>query len=182
MDVDDAIAAHEIALGVGGGTPGLRDEGLLESAVMKIQNSYEVLSLAHVAAVYIVAVVKNHAFFDANKRTAWILAETFLRANGVPVALDHASQLRARQRQGETAAAGRWLDIRDLPSPVVDLPSVQGPRTAASAQRSDVGPTAATARAGTPASRQPSARPFRPAICSPSLATDNRNSVSTIDA
>jgi death on curing protein len=71
--------------GLRGGAPGLRDEGLFESALARPQNlpAYEdVHDLARLAASYAFGLAKNHAFVDGNKRIAFIAAGTFLRING----------------------------------------------------------------------------------------------------
>lgn len=68
----------------GGGLDGTRDEGLLASAVMAPQNAY-VFTLAGLAAVYVHALAKNHAFLDGNKRIGITTGIAFLEANGFVV-------------------------------------------------------------------------------------------------
>jgi death on curing protein len=76
-------AVHEEQLAEHGGAPGLRDAGLLESALARPQN------LAHrgrpdapaLAARYAHGMVRNHPFVDGNKRTAFVAAELFLALN-----------------------------------------------------------------------------------------------------
>lgn len=68
-----------------GGQPGLRDEGLLESALARPQQRHaydEAATIADLAAAYCVGIVKNHPFIDGNKRAGFLAADTFLRLNG----------------------------------------------------------------------------------------------------
>ena len=65
----------------------MRDKGLLAAAVMRPRNSYGALSLARIAAIYLVGIAKNHAFLDGNKRTAFLSAVTFLQVNRAEVTL-----------------------------------------------------------------------------------------------
>src|SRR5215469_8684596 len=72
-----------------GGPEGIRDLGLLDSALARPRNllaySERRPSLAHLAAAYAKGIVANHPFVDGNKRTAYIVALTFLRINGLEV-------------------------------------------------------------------------------------------------
>jgi death-on-curing protein len=78
---------HEEALMLHGGPEGVRDLGLLESALARPKNLYvysdEPPSLARLAASYAKGIVANHPFVDGNKRTAFTLSVTFLRLNGL---------------------------------------------------------------------------------------------------
>lgn len=67
-----------------GGSHGLRDEGLLESALARApnQNAYGSPSLAALAAAYAFGLCRNHAFIDGNKRIALAAADVFLQLNG----------------------------------------------------------------------------------------------------
>src|SRR5690348_814641 len=86
LTVADVIQLHDDALEADGGAEGLRDAGLLESAVHAPQASfggrYLVGDLFDMAAAYLVHIAKNHAFVDANKRTALLSALVFLALNG----------------------------------------------------------------------------------------------------
>lgn len=75
---------HQRSLERHGGQDGVRDEGLLHSAVMAPQTGYYA-SLAELAAVYAHGIVKNHPFLDGNKRTGFVSALTFLGANKHPI-------------------------------------------------------------------------------------------------
>lgn len=74
---DESIAEH-------GGLPGLRDEGLFESALARPQNlaAYGNPDLADFAAAYAVGLAKNHPFADGNKRVAFLAMGLFLFVNG----------------------------------------------------------------------------------------------------
>ncbi len=69
-----------------GGSIGIRDEGLLESALARPQQKWHYepgTDLATLAAAYVFGVAKNHPFIDGNKRTALVTAYTFLAINGL---------------------------------------------------------------------------------------------------
>jgi death on curing protein len=75
-----------------GGAPGLRDEGILRSALERPVNKwqYEQADLAMLAAAYAFGLAKNHAVVDGNKRVAFIAMVVFLRKNGVRFAPEQA--------------------------------------------------------------------------------------------
>lgn len=76
---------HEQSLAQFGGLAGVRDEGLLDSALGKPLNlfAYGKPTLFDLAASYGYGIVKNHPFIDGNKRTGFIVAVTFLELNGL---------------------------------------------------------------------------------------------------
>ncbi len=90
IDLDLVLLMHEYSLSAHGGAEGIRNKGLLESALATPQNLSlsESPSLSALAAAYLVSIIKNHAFVDGNKRTAWVTARTFLALNGVSVVFD----------------------------------------------------------------------------------------------
>ncbi|MGH7271254.1 MAG: type II toxin-antitoxin system death-on-curing family toxin [Polyangiaceae bacterium] len=81
LDVDDVRDAHAVGIARFGGSAGLRDRGLLESAVMAPRSGYY-CSLAELASVYAHGIAKNHPFVDGNKRAALIAAGMFLNVHG----------------------------------------------------------------------------------------------------
>jgi len=89
MEVFDAILAHDRDLMVHGGATGVRDAGLLESALMRPRNLWlysETPPTWHaMAAAYAFGVSSNHPFVDGNKRTALLVSFIFLETNGVEV-------------------------------------------------------------------------------------------------
>ena len=80
-----AIAIHDRQLAEHGGPIGTRDNTLLQSALSKPQNlkTYGQPDLAELAASYAFGIARNHPFVDGNKRTAFVVCETFLALNGV---------------------------------------------------------------------------------------------------
>ncbi len=79
------LLLHEESLAEFGGARGLRDEGLLDSALARSQNAHAYKSgstLAELAAAYGFGIAKNHAFVDGNKRTAFLSIGLFLMING----------------------------------------------------------------------------------------------------
>ena len=78
------LAVHDRLLADYGGRSGVRDEGLLDSALGKPQNlfAYGKPSLFKLAASYAFGIVKNHPFIDGNKRTGFVAAAAFLDSNG----------------------------------------------------------------------------------------------------
>lgn len=79
------IAIHDEQLAIHGGASGLRDEGMLESALDRPRNkwSYESADLPELAAAYAFGIARNHPFVDGNKRTSLLALYTFLGVNGV---------------------------------------------------------------------------------------------------
>jgi death-on-curing protein len=84
LDARTALAIHDRQLAEHGGGSGVRDAGLLESALARPVNSwaYGTDDPASLAAAYAFGVARNHPFVDGNKRTAWVLARLFLTRNG----------------------------------------------------------------------------------------------------
>ncbi|MGY4367801.1 death-on-curing protein [Bradyrhizobium sp. LB1.3] len=91
---EQAVAIHGRQLRRFGGAPGLRDEGMLRSALDRPINKwrYEQASLDELAAAYAFGLAKNHAFVDGNKRIAFLAMMVFLRIhkNGVTFSPDPA--------------------------------------------------------------------------------------------
>jgi death on curing protein len=82
--LETAIAAHAEQLAAHGGLDGLRDQGLLEGAMMRprMKFDYGVIDLPSLAAAYGYGIARNHPFADGNKRTALVVMETFLGLHG----------------------------------------------------------------------------------------------------
>ena len=78
------LLAHEQSLAQFGGSSGIRDEGLLDSALGKPRNlfAYGKPNLFELAASYAFGIVKNHPFIDGNKRAGFLVAVVFLESNG----------------------------------------------------------------------------------------------------
>jgi death-on-curing protein len=92
LTYEQVIAIHSLQLRRFGGAPGLRDEGMLQSALEPPANKwhYEKAGLAELAAAYAFGLAKNHAFVDGNKRIAFMSMVIFLRRNGARFAPDQA--------------------------------------------------------------------------------------------
>lgn len=88
LEPDVVLFVHDQALREYGGVQGLKDEGLLHSALGRPVNKLAYaepgsLDLFDLAAAYAFGLASNHAFNDANKRTAWACCVLFLKVNGV---------------------------------------------------------------------------------------------------
>jgi death on curing protein len=76
------VAIHDEQLAIHGGASGLRDEGMLESALDRPKNRWA-YEQAELAAAYAFGIARNHPFVDGNKRTSLLALYTFLGVNGV---------------------------------------------------------------------------------------------------
>jgi death-on-curing protein len=88
IDKPEVLVAHSRQLAEHGGSDGLRDETLLESALSKPRNVFAYASsvtLPQLAASYAFELARNHAFIDGNKRSALVVSEGFLRLNGLKI-------------------------------------------------------------------------------------------------
>lgn len=107
----ESLAAH-------GGRPGIRDQGLLESALARPRQlwTYEAnADLGRLAAAYGVGLVRNHPFVDGNKRAAFLAVGLFLGLNGYQLVVDRADAARtmfalAADEIGELEFAA-WIRI-----------------------------------------------------------------------
>ena len=92
IDKRALILLHDESLAEHGGSSGLRDEGLLESALSRAQNlaAYGSPDVADLAAAYAYGLAKNHPFVDGNKRAAFLAAGVFLHLNGMRLAASQA--------------------------------------------------------------------------------------------
>ena len=84
LDREDCLAMHEKLIERFGGLQGIRDEGLLDSALNKPLHvfNYGKPTVFELAASYALGIVKNHPFLDGNKRTGFVAAALFIEANG----------------------------------------------------------------------------------------------------
>jgi death-on-curing protein len=96
LDARDATAIHDRQLAEHGGGVGVRDNGLLESALARPVNrwSYGEDDPAVLAASFAFGLARNHPFVDGNKRTAWVLARLFLAINGHKLVFEPADAIR----------------------------------------------------------------------------------------
>ena len=101
------LAVHEEQLAQHGGGVGLRDEGLLDSALARPENLAAYNSdadAAALAAAYAFGIAKNHPFIDGNKRTAFVAMELFLMDTGYVLTASDEDALMTMLR----LAAGEW--------------------------------------------------------------------------
>lgn len=112
------LAAHDRQIAEYGGASGIRDEGLLDSALARPQNKHaygddDVFALA---AAYAFGIARNHPFMDGNKRTAWVSARTFLVLNGKLLVPDRREaverMVELAEGQLDEAAFARWLSTQ----------------------------------------------------------------------
>jgi death on curing protein len=86
IDVRDALAIHVRLLALDGGAPGVRDPGLLASALARPRqhHAYEgTTDVVRLAALHTEAIVRNHPFVDGNKRTGFVVGVLFLEMHGL---------------------------------------------------------------------------------------------------
>lgn len=113
---EECLALHDMLLAQYGGCSGLRDPGLLESALSRpLQaHSYGKPSLAQLAASYAAGIIKNHPFMDGNKRTGFMMAAGFLELNGLEFMASEADAvirtLALAAGEMSEAAYAEWLD------------------------------------------------------------------------
>ncbi len=93
---DVVSAIHNRQLAEHGGPIGIRDEGLLESALAAPENRwrYERCSIPELAACYAFHLAGNHPFIDGNKRTAYVCMRLFLQLNGMDLVADGQEKIR----------------------------------------------------------------------------------------
>lgn len=92
LSVEDVLDIHTLQIDRYGGARGIRDQGLLESAVAQPQATFDGdfvhEGLFAMAAAYLFHIVSNHPFFDGNKRTGLLSSLVFLDINGVAIERD----------------------------------------------------------------------------------------------
>lgn len=81
LSLDEVVEIHVVLIERFGGPPGVRDLGLLESALYRPQTGYYE-DLVEMAAAMFESLIKNHPFVDGNKRVAFFATDVFLRMNG----------------------------------------------------------------------------------------------------
>lgn len=85
LEEHDALLLHDRLLALHGGAIGVRDMGLLASALARPRHHFshaERASIVHMAALYTAGIVSNHPFVDGNKRTGFVMGVLFLELNG----------------------------------------------------------------------------------------------------
>ena len=116
------LAIHEQLLALYGGSAGIRDEGLLTSALGRPQNllAYEQSSIFAMAAAYAAGIIRNHPFIDGNKRAGFVVCAVFLERNGYELLASEEeatlTTLALAAREIKEAAYAAWLqkNCRDI--------------------------------------------------------------------
>lgn len=87
LQSEEVIAINKRVISEHGGSCGLRDKNLLESAIANPQNllHYKNASVFEIASSYAISIIKNHPFIDGNKRTGFETMDLFLRLNRIEV-------------------------------------------------------------------------------------------------
>ena len=122
LDAELILALYPNIVEVSGGAVGVRDEGLLRSALARAENrhAYEgVEDLAELAATYAVAVAKNHPFIDGNKRAAFLCLGLFLSDNGWELTAEplDAAEVILKVAAGETGIEQLAVWVREHSRP-----------------------------------------------------------------
>ena len=102
---------HDAQLREHGGSPGVRDDGMLESALARPQHKFayaERPDLATLAAAYAFGLARNHGYVDGNKRTAFMAAYVFLGLNGFDLEAEEPEVVSTMER----VAGGRVTEKR----------------------------------------------------------------------
>jgi len=115
------VTLHDMSLAEHGGATGVRDQGLLESALARPENlaAYGEPDYAALAASYGVGLAKNHAFVDGNKRAAFLAVGLFLRKNGYRLNASQAAAtltvLAVAAGEMDEAALATWIRANSAP-------------------------------------------------------------------
>lgn len=115
LGVESVLVIHEEQLAEHGGAAGMRDMGLLHSALARPRNawSYGQEDLVALGALYAAGIMRNHSFIDGNKRTGFLAAYSFLYVNGLEIVADEAEVivqcLALAAREIDDAEFAAWL-------------------------------------------------------------------------
>ncbi|CAM3308307.1 MULTISPECIES: type II toxin-antitoxin system death-on-curing family toxin [Methylobacterium] len=117
---DVVCALHDEQLAEHGGSPGIRDEGMLDSALGRPENLEAYgdppPDLADLAAAYAFGLAKNHPFIDGNKRVSMVVTETFIELNGRQLTAMNAeivaTWLALASGEMDEAAMAAWIRAR----------------------------------------------------------------------
>ncbi|MDJ0691253.1 MAG: type II toxin-antitoxin system death-on-curing family toxin [Xenococcaceae cyanobacterium MO_188.B32] len=114
------IAIHRRQLAEHGGIEGIRDKGLLESALFRPQNqlAYGNPTIFDLAAAYGYGIAKNHPFIDGNKRSSYVVMRTFLKLNGCDLKASaiekYETWMRLANNQINEAELANWIEERSV--------------------------------------------------------------------
>ena len=114
------IAIHRRQLAEHGGSDGIRDKGLLESALFRPKNqlAYGNPTIFDLAAAYGYGIAKNHPFIDGNKRTSYVVMRTFLKLNGYDIQASamekYQTWMRLANSRINEAALANWIESKSF--------------------------------------------------------------------
>jgi death on curing protein len=117
LDVNLVLAIHHRQIERYGGDLGIRDLGLLESALARPQQHWHYTNptVFQLAGVYADGIAKNHAFVDGNKRTAFVASVLFLEENGFHFRADPADAeymfLRVAEGAVDETQLAQWFEV-----------------------------------------------------------------------
>ena len=115
LDIEIIVDIHAEQLSIFGGPEGIRDAGLLESALARPQNkfAYGERDLATFAAAYAFGIIRNHPFIDGNKRASFAVMIVFLGLNDIEFLVPeaHATAMIVSLAAGEVSedSLARWI-------------------------------------------------------------------------
>lgn len=121
LSLREVLVIHERQLGRFGGAAGIRDQGMLESALSRPVNKweYERADIVDLAAAYAFGIARNHPFVDGNKRVAFLAMGAFLRLNGLRFAPSQeaatAAMLALASGEIDETGLARWI-IDNVPT------------------------------------------------------------------
>jgi death on curing protein len=119
LSVEDVLALHERVIEAFGGSHGVLNRPLLESALDRPRNrfAYETdADLFDLGAAYTFGIARNHSFIDGNKRASLLVAEVFLRLNGYELDYEASDAVNAMvaiaSSKLDEAALAAWYRVR----------------------------------------------------------------------
>ena len=121
LGINVVLAVHERLLAEHGGSAGVRDLALLESALGRPQNllAYGRPTLFDLAAAYACGIIKNHPFIDGNKRTGFMTAYLFLGRNGFEITASESDvvikTVAVAANEMTEARYAAWLEQESVP-------------------------------------------------------------------
>ena len=103
IEKDVVLAVHDLQIAEHGGAAGIRDAGLIESALARAPNlaDYSDPDIYDLAAAYGHGLARNHGFVDGNKRTAYVVTRLFLRMNGYDLSAPPVERVVVFERLGK---------------------------------------------------------------------------------
>jgi death-on-curing protein len=118
IQMESVLKFHKMSLAEHGGSDGIRDMGMLESALGKPRNVYaynQGSTIFDLAASYAYGIAKNHPFVDGNKRTALVTCDTFLEKNGYIINASNEETYKTfyllAAGQVSERSLSRWLEL-----------------------------------------------------------------------